>query len=148
MCIKDLVTKAPAQRRARQQELPTPPPPACPKQILTVSLLWGEMGQCPRARGGGGWGPEAAPLANAGPQAGWAILTTEDRSTFSTLLSCSSTGRRPATRSRMDDVRYTKLSSQSPLRAETGRQPREPCTSPRDPRRARDQVPPRQLLAA
>lgn len=43
------------------------------------------------------------------------ILTIEDRSTFSILLSCSSTGCRPATWSCTDDVRYTKLSSQSPL---------------------------------
>ena len=46
------------------------------------------------------------------------ILTMEDRSTFSTLLSCSSTGCRPATRSFTEDVRYTKLKSQSPLWAE------------------------------
>lgn len=51
---------------------------------------------------------------------GQAVLTTEDRSTFSTLLSCSSTGCRPATWSCTEDVRYTKLSSQSPLWAEKG----------------------------
>lgn len=50
----------------------------------------------------------------------WDRLTTEDRSTFSILRSCSSTGWRPATRSCTEDVRYTKLSSQSPLQAEIG----------------------------
>lgn len=47
-------------------------------------------------------------------------LTMEDRSTFSTLLSCSCTGCRPATWSCTEDVRYTKLSSQSPLQAQSG----------------------------
>jgi hypothetical protein len=44
----------------------------------------------------------------------------EDRSTFSILRSCNSTGWRPATRNCTEDVRYTKLSSQSPLQVEMG----------------------------
>lgn len=57
------------------------------------------------------------------------VLTMEDRSTFSTLLSCSSTGCRPATWTCTEDVRYTKLSSQSPLRAQKGGH--QPWRSPR-----------------
>lgn len=68
----------------------------------------------------GGWSNEPSSLANTEPWEGQAVLTTEDRSTFSTLLSCSITGCRPATRSCTEDVRYTKLSSQSPLRAQKG----------------------------
>lgn len=65
-----------------------------------------------------GWGLEEQ---GGRPGTPWeAVLTTEDRSTFSTLLSCSSTGCRPATWSCTEDVRYTNLSSQSPLRGEEG----------------------------
>lgn len=121
MRVKDLVTNPGHKDGARKQEGPLP------KQILMASPIWGEMGL-----GVAGLESRRTPLGNAGPQEGRAILTTEDRSTFSTLLSCSSTGWRPATRSCTEDVRYTKLSSQSPLRAEGrgGRQPREPQLAP------------------
>lgn len=65
-------------------------------------------------------GTDCRPMGQTAGRWDRPILTTEDRSTFSILRSCSSTGWRPATRSCTEDVRYTKLSSQSPLQAEVG----------------------------
>ena len=80
-------------------------------------LGWTGLGPLSLAPRSLGWSNQVPPPQLQEAQA---VLTTEDRSTFSTLLS-SSTGCRPATRSCTEDVRYTKLSSQSPLRVEKGR---------------------------